>query len=252
MTVKTYEELGREADMATRAAETAKRTVMGFASAEEAAKRLRVTIEGADWNNGLLHLVPYVQTEVARLVAQILPAAIQQMEDAARGKVDEMHAAFQSRRSAPLVAPPRVPRAEIDTMDPALLQKPDGYDHAQDGSQAAKSPATPDAGTMAPSGPSGGETGEGAGQVPLGHALAPGQPSDPGKPPAVDVKLTTPQSESLAWIGANPGKNVAHTADIARLVNDGLVARSGNGKVATYTATDKGQAVLAQLAAAGA
>lgn len=234
MNAKTYEQLGREADLAIRNTSRARQAVIDMGSPEAMGARIIVTIEGATWDNGLLHLQPVLQALVREKVAELVPAAVSAMQQDTAAKTDALRLRFEQAGDAYTDEGRQVPRAAGFT-DPGQVAEHDA--------STARTPAAPGAGTMSPSGPAGSMVPpeEGAGQVPIGHSA--NAPARAAKPDAV-AELKKPARELLEWIYANPGSTVAGNADLQELITRKLVARQGAGPKATYSATTAGAVFL--------
>lgn len=235
MSVKTYEHLGREADLAIRNTARAKQAVIDMGSAEALGTRIIVTIEGASWDNGLLHLQPVLQDIVRANTQAFVVQAVQQMQADTKARTDALRLRFEEGGDSYLDEGRQVPRAAGFT-DPVQVAEHDA--------STRETPAAPGAGTMSPSGPSGGMlgTGEGAGQVPLGHSVTTPGPVATKPAPAVEMKKQT--RELLEWIYANPGSTVAVNADLQELKSLKMVSQQGQGPKATYSATTAGAVFL--------
>lgn len=232
MNAKTYEQLGREADLAIRNTERAKQSVIDMGSAEALGLRLVVTIEGASWDNGLLHLQPVIQSLVRADAQRLVVEAVKGMQADTLEKTEALRARFEG----------------AGNLYDQGAEHPGGFTNVQQVAEhdasTRETPAAPGAGTMSPSGPSGGMlgTGEGAGQVPLGHSVTTPGPVATKPAPAVEMKKQT--RELLEWIYANPGSTVAVNADLQELKSLKMVSQQGQGPKATYSATTAGAVFL--------
>lgn len=246
MTVRTYEELGREADHAIRATARARQSIIDMGSPEAAAARVVVTIAGADWNNGLLFLQPELEAIIRRRISELLPEALSAMQAATAEKTNALRRMFEERGDAYVDAGPQVPRQDLELRSD-FASFANGPGHLPGDTTAGDARA---AGPAAASGPGGSlvppvDNGEGLGQVPLAEAQPPSQPSTSALQRDPGTGLTKPQMETLEWIIANPGGNLGSTGDVQVLVTRKLVTRSGTGPRATYTATTAGKSLAA-------
>lgn len=232
MNAKTYEQLGREADLAIRNTSRARQAVIDMGSAEALGLRLVVTIEGASWDNGLLHLQPVIQSLVRADAQRLVVEAVKGMQADTLEKTEALRARFEG----------------AGNLYDQGAEHPGGFTNVQQVAEhdasVRETPAAAGAGTMSPSGPSGGllGTGEGAGQVPLGHSAQTPAPAAP-KPAAVP-ELKKQARELLEWIYANPGSTLAGTPELQELKTRKLVTQQGQGPKATYSATTAGAVFL--------
>jgi hypothetical protein len=233
----SYEELGREADLAIRHHATAKQAVVEMRTPQALASKVEVQIKGASWDNGLLYLQAFISEVVREQLASIVPAALDRMEAAALAKTEALRQVFAERGGQTVEPVRQVPR-EIasgsatlgDRAAPAAAPALDGEAFAR---QTA--PAERFAGRDPMSG-----YGTGYASDPRPTVPAPGSPIDTGLPSAtLNAEQRTEHEQSVAQTPPAGSAEAAGTA-------------APSGPAVGSTPTRRGRDDLARSARGGA
>lgn len=215
--VKSFEEMGREADRATRDAALALNWVQGLGSEEQAQALITVAIKGANWDDGTLRL----QEKMTQILRERLGSDLQRA-------VHELIEDGRKAREGLIETMQNPPVPDLSRQVPRMT-----------GGELSLGDAVASIRQQLPE------------QTPA-EALAEQQaePPVPGEV-AADTYAAAftamgPQArELLSWCAANPAARFARTPARDALVAGGYLRQNGSGANSTWDLTDSGQALAA-------